>query len=270
MYNIIEKLKSNKSADYFGFSAKHVKNGSFVSTNFLMKYVNTSVQFIEYGVPSEELVGSASLAHKGSRKSLCKPQIFRKITVCALLGQIEQLAVCDLALPILKPLKPPSQLDFTPGLFVKLANIMVSEKRAIGILNSDIVLYQFLDAEAAFDETLHPIILNQMFNSGVKDDIWQYFKLLHQNSTTYVKWNGQITEDVIIEGKGNRQGGLASANEWNLYNNEMIREGVNKKINYLGGIFHQALTPPLPTPFLWKIINFFVCDLRHFREDLKY
>ena len=41
---------------------------------------------------------------------------------------MKQMAVCDLALPILKPLKPSSQLGFTPGLFVKLANIMVSEK----------------------------------------------------------------------------------------------------------------------------------------------
>ena len=195
-----------------------------MSTHYLMKYINTSFQFIEYGVPSEELVGSASLVHKGSKKSLCDPRNFRKITVCALLGQIKQMAVCDLALPILKPLKPPSQLGFTPGLFVKLANIMVSEKRALGTANNEIVLHQFLDATAAFDETLHPIILNQMFNGQIEDDIWQYFKLLHQNSTTHVKWNGLSTTDVINEGKGNRQGGLASADEWKLYNNDMIKQ----------------------------------------------
>ena len=66
------------------------------------------------------------------------------------------MTICDLALPILKPLKPSSQLGFTPGLFVKLANIMVTEKRALAITNNLIVLYQFLDAEGAFDETLHP------------------------------------------------------------------------------------------------------------------
>jgi hypothetical protein len=41
---------------------------------------------------------------------------------------MKQMAICDLALPILKPLKPASQLGFTPGLFVKLSNIIVSEK----------------------------------------------------------------------------------------------------------------------------------------------
>ena len=114
---IIERLKTNKSPDYFGFSAQHVKQGGFVSAHFLMKYINTSFQFIEHGVPAEELVGAGSLVHKGGKKSLVDPKNFRRITVCALLGQIKQMAICDLALPILRPLKPPSQLGFTPGLF---------------------------------------------------------------------------------------------------------------------------------------------------------
>ena len=224
MQNIIERLKNNKSPDYFGFSSKHVKNGGFISTEFLMKYINTSFQFIEHGVPEQELVGAASLVYKGSKKPLNNPKSFRKITVCALLGQIKQMAVCDLAFPILKPLKPPSQLGFTPGLFVKLANIAISEKRALACTNNQIVLHQFLDATAAFDETLHPIILSQMYNGSIEDDIWKYFQLLHKNSTTYVKWNGLCTSDMISEGKGNRQGGLASSEEWKLYNNEMIKQ----------------------------------------------
>ena len=45
-----------------------------------------------------------------------------------------------------------------------------------------------------------------------------------QNSTTHVKWNGLITDGVIRERKGNRQGGLASSEEWKVYNNEMIEQ----------------------------------------------
>ena len=80
------------------------------------------------------------------------------------------MAICDLALPILRPLKPASQLGFTTGLFVKLANIIVTEKCALPVNNNQIVLHQFLYASAAFDETLHPIILNQMFNGEMQDD----------------------------------------------------------------------------------------------------
>ena len=101
---------------------------------------------------------------------------------------------------------------------------MVSEKRALGTTNNQIVLYQFLDAKAAFDETLHPIILSQMYNGGIEDDVWKYFQLLHQNSTTHMKWNGLSSIDVIEEGKGNRQGGLSSSDEWKLYNNKLIQQ----------------------------------------------
>ena len=101
-----------------------------MSVNHIMQYLNVSFQHMEYGVPSEELVGAGSLVHKSGKRSLCNPKSFRKITVCALLGQLKQMAVCDLSLPILKPIKASSQLGFTPGLFVKMANIMVTEKRA--------------------------------------------------------------------------------------------------------------------------------------------
>ena len=99
---------------------------------------------------------------------------------------------------------------------------MVSEKRALAIANNQIVLHQFIDATAAFDETLHPIILNKLYNGDVEDDIWKYFELLHKNSSTHIKWNGLISEDVIMEGKGNRQGGLASGDEWKIDNHDMI------------------------------------------------
>jgi hypothetical protein len=56
------------------------------------------------------------------------------------------MAVCDLTFPIIRPLIPPSQLGFTPELFVKLANVIVCEKRAYALFHNAIVLHQFLDA----------------------------------------------------------------------------------------------------------------------------
>ena len=104
------------------------------------------------------------------------------------------MAVCDLALPIMKPLKPSSQLGFTPGLFVKRSKIIGSEKRALALFHNKIVLHQFLDAFAAFDETLHSIILSQMFQGKIEDDIWSYFHQMHKNSTTYVKWMAGVVD----------------------------------------------------------------------------
>ena len=79
MQNIIERLKNNKSPDNFGFSSKHVKNGGFVSTHFLMKYINTSFQYIEQGVPEPELVRAASLVYKGFKKPPLTPKASEKL-----------------------------------------------------------------------------------------------------------------------------------------------------------------------------------------------
>ena len=58
----------NKSSDYYGFSARHIKHGGSVSVNFLKDYLNLSFKFMEYGVPFEELVGVGSLVHKAGKK----------------------------------------------------------------------------------------------------------------------------------------------------------------------------------------------------------
>ena len=60
-----------------------------MSVTHIMQYLNVSFKHMEYGVPSEELVGAGSLVHKSGKRSLCNPKSFRKITVCALLGQLK-------------------------------------------------------------------------------------------------------------------------------------------------------------------------------------
>ena len=80
------------------------------------------------------------------------------------------MAICDLTLPILNPIKSPSQLGFTPALFVKMANIMVTEKRAWALFHDLILLMQFVDAAADFHNTRHSIILSHFYNGGIEDD----------------------------------------------------------------------------------------------------
>ena len=221
--DIISRLRTNKSPDLIGLSTKHVKNGGPVAVHFIMKYLNLSFQYIQYGVPAEELKGAASMIFKGKKKSLLEPSSFRKITVCALLGEIKQMAVCDLSFPILRPLKPASQLGFTTGLFVKLANVIVTEKRAYAIFHNLILLHQFLDNVAAFDKCEQPIMLSQLYHAGLIDDQFSYFEKMHTNSKTQIKWNGLLSEESIPESIGTRQGGKSAAEEYKLYNNEMVR-----------------------------------------------
>ena len=97
-------------------------------------------------------------------------------------GEIKQMAVCDLSFPILRPFKPASQLGFTTGLFVKLANVIVTEKRAYAIFHDLILLHQFLDSVIASDEYEHSLMLCQLYHAGLIDDQFSYFEQMHGNS----------------------------------------------------------------------------------------
>ena len=50
-----------------------------------------------------------------------------------------------------------------------------------------ILMIMFLDAEAAFDRTLHAIIISHLYNDGIEDDQWKYFQLLNESAATHIK-----------------------------------------------------------------------------------
>ena len=117
-----------------------------------------------------------------------------------------------------------SQIGFSAGLFVKLSNIIVTEKRALAYHHNKIVLHMFLDADAAFDKALHEIILGGMYQDGIQGDIWQYFSTMHQKSATHIKWSGAISESTFPETQGTRQGGVAGPLEYRQYVNPMVKQ----------------------------------------------
>ena len=67
------------------------------------------------------------------------------------------------------------------------------------LLHDHILLMMFLDNTAAFDKTLHPIILSHLFNGGIEDDMWRYFQLLHKNASTHIKWNGRVIKMLFLK-----------------------------------------------------------------------
>ena len=197
-------MKNNSALDYYHLNSEYIKNGGATSILFLTKYLNLCFQHIEYGVPEEELYGVATLAYKGKGKDITKPQSHRIITVCPYLGKLKEMAICDLCIPILRPLKPKSQLGFTSGLAVKIANVLVTEKRGIALQENEVILHEFLDASCAFDKTLIPIMLRTAMQSGIDGDKWRYWLKFHNHSKKVVKWKGERSE-FFNEEQGVRQ-----------------------------------------------------------------
>ena len=90
-------------------------------------------------------------------------------------------------------------------MFVKMANILVSEKRGHGLYHNMIVLIQFLDATAAFDKCLQEIILRDLYLAGVEGDAWDFIYNMHKNARKVIKWQGVKSEELITESSGSRQ-----------------------------------------------------------------
>ena len=134
------------------------------------------------------------------------------------------MASCDMVFPILRPTKSPSQLGFTPGLFVKLANVLVTEKRGYGLYHNLVTFHQFLDATAAFDKCLQEIILRDIFLSGVDGDNWTYLHQMHKNAEKKIKWQSLTSEETFKETRGTRQGGHFSAEEFKNYIQNMLKD----------------------------------------------
>ena len=87
----------------------------------------------------------------------------------------------------------------------------------------------FLDAKSAFDVVLHDNLMRKLYHIGVDDVSWSTLNRLHEKSTTAVKWRGQMTS-AYTNYQGVRQGGLISADMYNVYVNGLLDRIVNSGI----------------------------------------
>ena len=66
-----------------------------------------------------------------------------------------------------------------------------------------------LDAEKAFDIVWHDSLIRKLFNDGVGGDLWLLVKSLHTDANTSIKWNGDLSDEIILQ-QGIRQGAKLS------------------------------------------------------------
>ena len=108
--NLIDRLKVNKSPDYFGFSAKHIKLGAMVAVKYLKDYLNLShtlnmefqnVNFRDSVILFINLGGNLYRNHRASEKLL----------YVHFLANLNIWRLFHFTLPILRPVK----LGFTPA-----------------------------------------------------------------------------------------------------------------------------------------------------------
>ena len=79
----------------------------------------------------------------------------------------------------------------------------------------------FMDAKSAFDVVVHPNLMRKLYKSGVHTHDWRAINSLHEDSMTFVKWQGEMSP-VFFNQQGVRQGGVLSADLYKLFINDLL------------------------------------------------
>ena len=74
-----------------------------------------------------------------------------------------------------------------------------------------------LDGKSAFDVVIHANLIRKLFQIGISKQSILLLQNLYQNAKSYIKWNGQISEEFFIIEQGVRQGGALSADLYIKY-----------------------------------------------------
>ena len=79
-----------------------------------------------------------------------------------------------------------------------------------------------LDGKSAFDVVIHANLIRRLFQIGISKQSILLLQNLYQNAKSYIKWNGQISEEFFIIEQGVRQGGALSADLHKVYINPLL------------------------------------------------
>ena len=116
-----------------------------------------------------------------------------------------------------------------------------SQRHSLNVSNLPIFAL-FLDAKSAFDRVLKEILVRNLFTAGTDDHRLLYIDKRLKNRRTFCEYDKQMM-GPILDTKGVEQGGIASSDNYKLYNNE---QGTSAKNSNLSGA-----STSLPT--LWQM-----------------
>ena len=109
-------------------------------------------------------------------------------------------------------------MKFLIGMY---AGLIISEAFFEAKDNQTELLMETLDAEKAFDIVWHDSLLRKLFNDGVGGDLWLLVKSLHTHANTSIKWNGDLSDEIILQ-QGIRQGAKLSTLMYKRFNNSLL------------------------------------------------
>ena len=113
------------------------------------------------------------------------------------------------------------QRGFTENTSSVNAALLVSEAITECRENKQKLFFTTLDAEKAFDVVCHDSLFRRLYLDGVQGDMLLLLLEMYNNSTTKVKWGGNLSEHFNVQ-QGVRQGSPLSTILYKRYNNKLL------------------------------------------------
>ena len=146
------------------------------------------------------------------------PGCYRGITVTSVKGKILETCLKTHLDKILQSSQNKLQKGFAEGVSPLHAGLIISEAYFDAIDNKTDLILQTFDAEKAFD--CMTVFFENYLLTGW-GDLWLLVKSLHTDVHTFIKWNGELSNEITLQ-QGIRQGAKLSTLMYKRFNNNLL------------------------------------------------
>ena len=133
------------------------------------------------------------------------------------------------------------QFGFTKNLNPLMSSVICSEAIVEAKMSGKPLYLVTIDTRKAFDVVNHVILKKNIFEEGVKMDLWNIVDQLYTDMTSKVKWHGGLSDSFQID-QGVRQGGILSTHFYKLYVDPLLHDLKEQALgSFIGATYVGAL-----------------------------
>ena len=215
----IKQLNTNKAHDYFGLTAENFIHASNQLIEHLKQLINLCFHFCH--IPDLLKIGTLFPVFK-RKGDIKNSRNYRGITITPTYSKIIEKIIKEREKSKILLSQNPLQKGFTENSTPLLCELFIEEfERESKDLKLPVYI-AMLDGNSAFDVVIQANLIRRLFQIGISKQSVLLLQNLYQNAKSYIKWNGQISEEFFIIEQGVRQGGALSADLYKVYINPLL------------------------------------------------
>ena len=226
--DILTSIRKNVN-DFFSITALHYLNAGRAGHDHFHFLLNGIINNINLAGIDELNTIYACVLHKGHGKDRTSARSYRTISTCPLVAKGLDIYVRELSIDGWNDEQAANQFQ-GEGSSHELAALLLTEtiQHSLNVSNQPIFAL-FLDAKSAFDRVLKEILVRNLFTAGTDDQRLLYIDQRLKSRRTFCEFDKEMM-GPILDTKGVEQGGIASSDNYKLYNNEQGTTAENSNL----------------------------------------